>query len=310
VFCEDLGKFKATQSAAVDTIEENEKKHKSEIELCKAADVVVAVGSWLQQKYSKCLPHVKVEIITPGILQKFSDKSSQVVKDRSVVKNFNVFMFGRASFEDLTLKGYDIVANAIGYLDKSFKLTFVGSSPGGHRKIEQWFLDNTGISRKQVTIRGYCNDQDELKMMFLESDMIALPSRTEGFGLVALEAISAGIPVLVASESGIAEALHEVDGGQAFIVESDDPKVWARRIQQLCSQSPEERENSTKLLRDNYNNTYPWSKECERFKRMIQDLLSGMFMTPFLGFEKIVLRWGSLTLLNLFLFCWQSTSLP
>ena len=67
VFCEDLGKFKATQSAAVDTIEENEKKHINEIELCEAADVVVAVGSRLQQKYSKCLPHVKVEIITPGI---------------------------------------------------------------------------------------------------------------------------------------------------------------------------------------------------------------------------------------------------
>ena len=89
----------------------------------------------------------------------------------------------------------------------------------------------------------------------------------------------------------IAEALHEVDGGQSFVVESDDPEVRARRIQQLSSQSPEERGNSTKLLRDNYNNTYPWSKECERFKRMIQDLLSGMFMTPFSGFEKIVLPW-------------------
>ena len=33
VFCEDLGKFKATQSTAADTIEENEEKHKSEIEL-------------------------------------------------------------------------------------------------------------------------------------------------------------------------------------------------------------------------------------------------------------------------------------
>ena len=66
VFCEDLGKFKLTESGAVDTIEENEKKHKSEIELCRAADAVVAVGSRLQQKYSKSLPNVKVEIITPG----------------------------------------------------------------------------------------------------------------------------------------------------------------------------------------------------------------------------------------------------
>ena len=282
VFCEDLGKFKSTQSAAVDTIEENEKKHKNEIELCKAADVVVAVGSRLQQKYSRSLPNVEVQRITPGILQKFFSESSR--KDRSVVKTFNVFMFGRASFEDLTLKGYDIVANAIGSLDKMFELTFVGSSPGEHRKIEQWFLDNTNISRNKITIRSYCYAQDELKMMFHQSDMIALPSRTEGFGLVALEAISAGIPVLVAGESGIAEALLKVDGGQSFIVKSDDAKVWAQRIQQLSSQSPEERENSAKLLRDNYDKTYPWRSECERFKRMIQDLpksRNGMFTKPF-----------------------------
>ena len=279
VFCEDLGKFKATQSAAVDTIEENEKKHINEIELCEAADVVVAVGSRLQQKYSKCLPHVKVEIITPGILEKFSSESAKLVKDKEL-KKFNVFMFGRASVEDRTLKGYDIVANAIGSLDKTFELTFVGSPPGEHRKIEQWFLDNTIISRNQITIRSYCSEQSKLSRMFHESDIVAVPSRTEGFGMVALEAISAGIPVLVAGESGIAEALHEVEGGESVIVESDDAEEWAQRIQRLSDQSPEERESSAKLLRANYNKTYPWSHECEKFKRMIERLaesLKGMF---------------------------------
>ena len=287
VFCEDLGKFKATQSVAVDTIEENEKKHKIEIQLCKAANVVVAVGSRLQQKYSECLPHVKVEIITPGIFEKFLNESSQLVKDKSVLKNFRfgraskkkfkVFVFGRASFEDLMLKGYDIVAKAIGSLEKMFGLTFVGSSSGEHRKIEQWFLDNTGISRSQLTIRGYCNEQEELtEMMFHEPDLVAIPSRTEGFGLVALEAISAGIPVLVAGETGIADALLEVEDGKSVIVESDDPKEWAQRIQQLSRQSPEERENNAKLLRDNYNKTYAWSNECERFIRMIHGLVKSL----------------------------------
>ena len=282
VFCEDLRKYKVTQSASLDTIEENEKKHKSEIELCKAADLVVAVGSRLQQKYSRSLPNVKVEIITPGILEKFSNESSQLARDRSVVKNFNVFMFGRASLEDLTLKGYDIIANAIGSLDpKMFELTFVGSSPGEHRKIEQWFLDNTCISRDQIRIRSYCNEQDELKTMFHESDMVALPSRTEGFGLIALEAISAGVPVLVAAKSGIAEALQEVKGGMSVIVESDESWEWAQRIKQLSNQSPEERQNSAKLLKENYSKTYSWNNECERFKRIIQELvksLNGMFI--------------------------------
>ena len=280
VFCEDLGKYKVTQSASLDSIEENEKKHKSEIELCKAADVVVAVGSRLQQKYSRSLPNAKVEIITPGIVEKFALESSRLVKDRSTVKKFKVFMFGRAAFEDRTLKGYDIIADAIGSLDKMFELTFVGSPPGEHRNIETWFLKNTSINRNQLTIRGYCNKQDELMMMFHESDMVVLPSRTEGFGLVALEAISAGIPVLVAGESGIADALQKVEGGKSVIVESDDPKQWAERIGLLSSQSPQDREKNAKLLRDNYNGTYPWGHECERFKKMIQDSVenfNGMF---------------------------------
>ena len=279
VFCEDLGKFKATQSAAVDTIEENEKKHKSEIELCKAADVVVAVGSRLQQKYSKCLPDVKVERITPGILQKFSNESMQLVKDKEI-KKFSVFMFGRASFEDRFLKGYDIVAEAIGSLDEMFELTFVGSSRGEHRKMEQWFLDTSSINRNQITIRSYCSEQEELKMMFHESDVVVVPSRTEGFGMVALEAISAGIPVLVARESGIAEALRKVEGGKSVIVESDDAEEWALRIHQLSCQSSEKRESRAKQLRKNYNKTYPWSSECDKFQRMIEDLaesLKGIF---------------------------------
>ena len=284
VFCEDLGKFKETTATTVaDTIEENEEKHKKEIELCKAADAVVAVGSRLQRKYSRSLPNVKVEIITPGITGKFCNESIESGEHAGVLsrtsndmfmKTFNVFMFGRADFEDLTLKGYDIVANAIGSLGVKFELTFVGSSPGDHRNVEQWFLQKACIKRKQLTIRGYCTEQDELKGMFHQSDLVALPSRTEGFGLVGLEAISCGVPVLVSGESGLAEALQEVQGGSNVIVQSDDDAdEWARRISEVSSQSPEQRQTNARELRENYRKVYPWRMECERFKGLIENVV-------------------------------------
>ena len=292
VYCEDLGKYKESATAAEDTIEENEKKHKMEIELCKAADAVVAVGSRLQQKYSRSLPNVEVEIITPGIVEKFCNESIEsrehtgvlsrtlnAFKSYMFMKTFNVFMFGRATFEDLTLKGYDIVANAIGSLGEEFELTFVGSSPGEHRNIEQWFLQKTCIKRKQITIRGYCTEPDELKGMFRQSDLVALPSRTEGFGLVGLEAISAGVPVLISGESGIAEALQKVEGGKKFIVASDEDKdEWARRIKEMYEESAEEREANAVKLRENYRKVYSWKAECERFKGLIEKVVeNGMF---------------------------------
>lgn len=288
VFCEDLGKFKETTATAVtDTIEENEVKHKMEIELCKAADAVVAVGSRLQQKYSRSLPKVEVKIITPGIVENFCNESIEsanpagvlsrtltVFKSCVFMKKFNVFMFGRATYEDLTLKGYDIVANAIGSLGGKFELTFVGSSPGDHRNVEQWFLEKTCIKRRQITIRSYCTEQDVIKGMFHQSDLVALPSRTEGFGLVALEAISSGVPILVSGESGVAEALQEVEGGNSVIVESDDDAVeWARRISEVSSQSPEERGANARQLRENYRKVYSWRKECERFKGLVENVV-------------------------------------
>ena len=273
VYCEDLGKCKESTTAATDSIEENEAKHKWEIELCKAADAVVAVGSRLQQKYSRSLPNVKVEIITPGIYEKFSSSRSQFALHRSA-KNFQVFLFGRATFEDLYRKGYDIVANAIGSLGKNFELTFVGSTPGEHREVEQWFLDNKYINRNQLTIRGYCRDEEELKMMFYQSDLVALPSRIEGFGLVALEALSAGVPILVSRECGIAEALRKVEGGNTVIVESDeDADDWARRIREMSEESAEEREANAMRLLENYRKVYSWRTECARFRGMIENVM-------------------------------------
>ena len=267
VFCEDLGKHKVTETAGLDTIEENEKKNKSEIELCEAADMVFAVGSRLQRKYSRIVS--EVGIITPGILESFCSKSSERHRVGPVPKTFSVLMCGRADFEDLRLKGYDVVANAIGSLGKKFELSFVGSPPGEHRKIESWFIDNTKITRNQLTIRSYCNDQDKLKRMLLESDLVAMPSRTEGFGL----AISAGVPVLVTAESGIAEALEQVEGGKSVIVESDNAEKWAHSIHELSKKNPEDRHDNAIHLREAYRKTYSWSTQCESFKAMILQML-------------------------------------
>ena len=272
VFCEDLGKYK--QTLETDAVEENEKKHKEEIKLCKAANAVVAVGSRLQQKYSRCLPDRTVHIITPGIFDKFVYISGQKSANVSHSPDeFSVFVFGRGSYEDLALKGYDIIANALSSLGEKFKMTFVGSPEGQHKSIMEWFLKHTSIKTRQLTVRGYCN-QDEVKEMFYAADLVAMPSRTEGFGLIALEAISAGVPVLLTSESGIAKALQQVDGGMSVIIESEDPKEWSRKIRTLSEKKPYGRLNTAVELRESYNKTFPWDMQCKQFKDVILRMMS------------------------------------
>ena len=273
VFCEELGKHKLEVDSAFDAIADNEEKNKQELELCEAANLVVAVGSRLQRKYSRSLPDIKVEVITPGIFENFLTPATPLSNDQSAeAEEFSIFMIGRGSFEDFFVKGYDIIGKAVASLDGKFKLTFVGSPKDEQRKIENWFRNETSIARNQLTIRGY-RSRVEMRKMFREADLIVMPSRSEGFGLVALEAISAGVPVLVSSESGMAKALKEVEGGMTVVVDSDEPGDWARKIEELFEVKPEERHARAMHLREKYGEIYSWAKECKRFEQMIHGLI-------------------------------------
>ncbi|XP_066023833.1 ankyrin-2-like isoform X9 [Pocillopora verrucosa] len=273
VFCEDLGKYKLECSVTADAIADNEAKNKRELELCKASDSVVAVGSLLQGKYQRSLPDFKVEVITPGIFEKYVNPTARKSNkfESSGEDEFRIFMFGRGSFEDFELKGYDIIGKAVASLERKFELTFVGAPQDQQRKIEKWFLEETKITRNQLTIRGFCN-YEEMREMFRQADVVVMPSRTEGFGLVALEAISAGVPVLVSRECGIAKALQTVDGGMAVVIPSASPEEWAKKIQELSQQTPDERYAYALHLRGNYGKRYHWKEECEKFMKMILQL--------------------------------------
>ena len=74
----------------------------------------------------------------------------------------------------------------------------------------------------------------------------------EGFGLVALEAVSAGIPVLVSNQSGIAKALEKVNGGDLLVVKCENTNEWAEKIQQLSKQTRGERLLNAMHFREDY----------------------------------------------------------
>ena len=276
VCCLELGKYKTSRTN--DTIHENEGKHKDEIDLCEEADAVVAVGTALQQNYQRCLPDVEVHAFTPGIFDSFVSNQPPQPLPLAEDEEFTCLVCGRASEEDRSLKGYDIIANAIGKLGKNFKLVFLGSPAGEQRKVEKWFLKETKIKREQLTVRGYVG-QKQLKKLIRTADVVALPSRTEGFGLVALEAISADTNVLVSEQAGISRVLQTIEGGNSVIVKShDDPEDWADRIRQLSNQSLQERRERAVCLRKSYAKKYSWEEECQKLLSLIKKLvMTGMW---------------------------------
>ncbi|WP_219665899.1 glycosyltransferase [Streptomyces bambusae] len=158
-----------------------------------------------------------------------------------------VLLFGRA--EDERLKGLDLAATACGqvaaWLDDDGLPTptlVVRGAPVETADEQQSGLTElsaeTGL---KVVVRPYSADQEVIARDLSSASLVVVPSRAEGFGLVGVEAVMAGVPVLVSSESGLADLLREVldrETAARFVVamsgnDEKDTDRWARAVERV-----------------------------------------------------------------------------
>ena len=267
---EELAMFKEGETA----LPKGEEKHQAELELCKKAEIVAAIGPKLAEAISAPLrPYRKdqqVIDITPGIFPEFT-KMDQASEEGG---KFRILVFGRGDSEDFELKGYDIAAQAVaGLNDKSYLLIFVGAPKGKEEEVKNNLL-KCGISRNQLIVRGFIESRGELEKLFCEADLAIMPSRTEGFGLAALEALSAGLPILVGDNSGFGKALQTLTFGSSFVVDSDEAEEWGKAIRRARQKERQIRLNEALSLREFYDEKFKWETQCkilvERMRLLFQ----------------------------------------
>ena len=265
----------AMYKSNADAIPRGEKMQQTEIELCKLADQVVAVGPKLANTYRR-LPrpskkHQDVIDLTPSIFTEFVDVKQATEEGRT----FCVLVIGSGDSEDFDLKGYDLAAEAIAELkEKSYQLKFVCTPGRKGSEIAKRLLEH-GIARSQLTVHSINESRETLAELFCEVDLALMPSRSEGFGLTALEALSAGLPVLVSSNSGLAEALMKVPTGSNCVVDSEDPKHWAKRIKAVREKDRDVRLAQSNVLREQYLEKYSWQEPCDVLVEKMQNLVTG-----------------------------------
>lgn len=270
---EELGMYK-TYSNPVSPVSVNEEKHKVEVGLCEIADFVVTVGPKLAEAFRTYLrPSGKDEKVfefTPGIFTEFSEVK-QAVDER---KKFQVLVFGRGDNEDFELKGFDIAAEAVAMLDDTH-LTFVGAPDGRQEETKNRLLE-CHIPATSLTVRSFIESRECLQNLFCEMDLAIMPSRTEGFGLTGLEALSAGLPILVSANSGFGKALCEVPFGSTFVIDSEDFKKWAKAIKDVRRKDRPIRLKESKLLRASYEEEYGWENQTKLLISKMITMTQGM----------------------------------
>ncbi|XP_068752013.1 uncharacterized protein [Montipora capricornis] len=274
---EDLSKYKGYDNPT----SRGEQKHWVEVSLCKCADLVVPVGPRLKKAYCSYLQGCKmvkdIFEIVPGLFKREFGDLVQKAKGESG-DHFNVLLCGRGDDEDFDLKGYEIAVKAFAderLKGKCYYLLFVGAPEGKQDEVRKRLL-NCGITDQQLTVRKFVQSREGMKDLFCEVDLVIMPSKSEGFGLVALEALSAGLPVLVGKNTGFAGAVRSIPLGAYSIVDSEDPGKWAEAIEGVCVRHGVCLKES-KSLKEYYGQEFCWKKQCETLIAKLWRMVHGTF---------------------------------
>lgn len=104
-------------------------------------------------------------------------------------------------------------------------LLMVGDGP--ERGKAEWTARESGIE-KHVHFLG---KRDNIEELIGIADLLLLPSRSESFGLVALEAMACEVPVVASRVGGLPEVV--ADGEDGFLVDPDDLDMMTRRALEI-----------------------------------------------------------------------------
>lgn len=132
------------------------------------------------------------------------------------------------------LKGPDVAVRSLAALDRPDALLVIVGGASGTEGAEE-----ARRVRELVAAAGlehqvrFVDPQPHhiLSSYYRAADVVVVPSRSESFGLVALEAAACGTPVVASAVGGLLNIVH--DGVTGFLVEGRDPARFARALREV-----------------------------------------------------------------------------
>lgn len=218
-------------------------------------------------------PPYKIQIIPAGVnLELFHPQDKIKAKQMLGLAEKKVILYvGRIE----PLKGIDILINAFAQLECSSdsRLLIVGGNLKRDREMERLKALTVQLSiEDSVTFTGAVK-QTELPNYYSAADVFVLPSYSESFGLVALEAMACGTPVVVSRVGGLKTFVKE--GKTGYLIPWRCPEPFAQRLEMLLAH-PALRESMGRAARATAQQM-SWSGVADRMLDFYSCLIDGMW---------------------------------
>jgi glycosyltransferase involved in cell wall biosynthesis len=228
------------------------------LEMLERASAIVAVGTPLERFARTIMPgghDAKVTVIPNGVdLEKIQAAMTRAPRAASGTELISVANLWK-------LKGIDYTLRALAELDRrgmrDWRYTIVGDGP--ERRALETLARESGLSGR-VSFRGALDHRQALEAI-AQSDIFVLPSWNEAFGLVYLEAMACGKPVIGCRGQGAQDLLAEARTG--LLVEPKDVSSLAAALACLLRDPALGREMGLAGRRAAHN--FTWNACAERY---------------------------------------------
>ena len=252
---------------------EPERRERAEAEVIGCADAICVSCDEEEEQFRRLYgnPPGRLEIVAPGVEHAFFTPGDKSGARRALgMGDGPVLLFvGRIQ----PLKGVDVAVQALAALNRpDASLYIVGGASGVNGGSEvariRLLIESLGIEHQVHFVEPQAHHI--LSTYYRAADAVWVPSRSESFGLVALEAAACGTPVVASAVGGLLSLVDH--GSTGYLVPDRDPDTFARYTEGL--------------LRDPHlaiamgaaaaerGRRYTWSFAAARLRRLYTDITS------------------------------------
>ena len=250
---------------------ESEERTRAEAQIVGCSDAILAScadeAAQLVRLYDA--DPARIELVPPGVEHAFFSPGPRLgARSALGLGDHPVLLFvGRIQ----PLKGVDVAVATLAALDDTDAvLVVVGgpSGPDGPSELERVhkLVSDLGVASQVRFVEP--QPHHLLSTYYRAADVVLVPSRSESFGLVALEAAACGVPVVASAVGGLRTLVAH--GRTGFLVEGRDPAAFAAYVVEVLDNprlAVELGDAAVARAR-----RYTWSTSAARLRRLYADL--------------------------------------